>query len=200
MHRTRVKEANDAVMSKQGQPDILKNTLSRQSIIAIIKYLLSLEYEYIIGGILTSVLMIMLFINVIGRYFFNYSFAVTEDLSRFAFVWIVYIGAIVAARYGIHFRVKVQLLLLPEKTRKYVLLLADLIWFSLCILVVFYGVQVIADMFKYPMKSATVKINVVYAWAIVPIAFSLMAIRLAYRRYYEFREDMRKEKDVIAQK
>ena len=182
----------DETIAERGKP-------SQRSFLNTFMHWASLEYEYFIAGVLVSALVVMLFANVIARYFFSYSIAVVEDLSRFSFVWVVYIGAVVAARYGIHFRVRVQLLLLPEGMRKYMLLFADVIWFGLCILVVYYGVQVIADMFQYPMISATLKINVAYAWTIIPIAFSIMAIRLAYRRYYELRQERNKEKDVIAQ-
>ena len=44
----------------------------------------------------------MVFGNVVLRYAFNSGIAVSEELSRFFFVWLTFIGAIVAMRDGAH--------------------------------------------------------------------------------------------------
>lgn len=44
----------------------------------------------------------MVFGNVVLRYVFNSGIVVSEELSRFFFVWLTFIGAIVAMREGSH--------------------------------------------------------------------------------------------------
>ena len=47
-------------------------------------------------------MVLMVFGNVVLRYVFNSGITVSEELSRFFFVWLTFIGAIVAARDGAH--------------------------------------------------------------------------------------------------
>jgi TRAP-type C4-dicarboxylate transport system permease small subunit len=44
----------------------------------------------------------MVFGNVVLRYAFNSGISVSEEMSRFCFVWLTFIGAIVAMRDGAH--------------------------------------------------------------------------------------------------
>ena len=47
-------------------------------------------------------MVVMVFGNVVLRYAFNSGITVSEELSRFFFVWLTFIGAIVAMRDGAH--------------------------------------------------------------------------------------------------
>jgi len=47
-------------------------------------------------------MVVMVFGNVVLRYAFNSGITVSEELSRFFFVWLTFIGAIVAMRDGSH--------------------------------------------------------------------------------------------------
>jgi TRAP-type C4-dicarboxylate transport system permease small subunit len=47
-------------------------------------------------------MVVMVFGNVVLRYGFNSSIAISEELSRWLFVWLTFIGAIVAVRRRLH--------------------------------------------------------------------------------------------------
>lgn len=47
-------------------------------------------------------MVLMVFGNVVLRYVFNSGIVVSEELSRFFFVWLTFVGAIVAMREGTH--------------------------------------------------------------------------------------------------
>ena len=47
-------------------------------------------------------MVVMVFGNVVLRYAFNSGISVSEEMSRFCFVWLTFIGAIVAMRDGTH--------------------------------------------------------------------------------------------------
>jgi TRAP-type transport system small permease protein len=53
--------------------------------------------ELLIAGLL-AVMVVMVFGNVVLRYVFNSGIAVSEELSRWCFVWMTFIGAIVALK------------------------------------------------------------------------------------------------------
>ena len=49
-----------------------------------------------------AVMVVLVFGNVIMRYGFNSSITVSEELSRWLFVWLTFLGAIVAMKEGAH--------------------------------------------------------------------------------------------------
>ncbi|WP_232834663.1 TRAP transporter small permease [Rhodoferax ferrireducens] len=57
--------------------------------------------EAVLAGLLLG-MVLMVFGNVVLRYAFNSGIVMSEELSRFFFVWLTFIGAIVAMRDGTH--------------------------------------------------------------------------------------------------
>ena len=53
-------------------------------------------------AVMLGLMVIMVFGNVVLRYGFNSGIVVSEELSRFLFVWLTFIGAIVAMRENTH--------------------------------------------------------------------------------------------------
>ncbi len=52
--------------------------------------------------LLLAAMVVMVFGNVVLRYVFNSGITVSEELSRWAFVWLTFLGAIVALRENAH--------------------------------------------------------------------------------------------------
>ena len=52
--------------------------------------------------IMLSLMIIMVFGNVVLRYGFNSGLISSEELSRFLFIWVTFLGAIVAMRDNAH--------------------------------------------------------------------------------------------------
>jgi len=53
-------------------------------------------------GLMMLVMFILVFINVVGRYGFNVSYAPAEEISTFLMIWVAYLGAGLALREGRH--------------------------------------------------------------------------------------------------
>ena len=69
-------------------------------------YFMDKVFELIaVLGIITMVSLV--FFNAVLRYFFAASLPATEELSRFAFIWICNVGIIVAARANAHVSVNI---------------------------------------------------------------------------------------------
>lgn len=56
---------------------------------------------YLIAAML-AVMVVLVFGNVVMRYVFNSGFTVSEELSRWLFVWLTFLGAVVALRDNAH--------------------------------------------------------------------------------------------------
>lgn len=64
------------------------------------------------------VMVVLVFINVVMRYGFGKGLAVSDELSRYCFVWLVFLGAIVAMRQHAHLGMDTVVRRLPPVGQK----------------------------------------------------------------------------------
>jgi TRAP-type transport system small permease protein len=65
-----------------------------------------------------AVMLVMVFGNVVLRLFFNTGIDLSEEIPRFAFVWMTFLGAIVGMRRRAHLGVDIVVQLLPVLGRR----------------------------------------------------------------------------------
>ena len=60
--------------------------------------------ELLIVGFMVAmvVMVVMVFGNVVLRYFFNSGISVSDEMSRYCFVWLTYVGVMVAIFFDAH--------------------------------------------------------------------------------------------------
>jgi TRAP-type C4-dicarboxylate transport system permease small subunit len=112
-------------------------------------------------AVMAVALMIMValvFGNVVLRYLFNSSITVSEELSRWLFVWITFMGAVVALREHAHLGTDVLVSRLPPLGKKICFALSHVAMLYVCYLVFKGGVQqtrinmdVLAPSTQWPM-------------------------------------------------
>lgn len=76
------------------------------------KYIMHAMHVVIVVSL--ALMVIMVFSNVVLRYAFNSGITFTEELSRFLFLWLIFIGAIVAMKEGAHLGVDSLLVRVPR--------------------------------------------------------------------------------------
>lgn len=101
-----------------------------------------------------AAMVVMVFGNVVLRYGFNSGIVVSEELSRFCFIWLTYIGAMVAAREGGHLGVDTLLKWLPVGGRKACLFLSES-GMLLCNVLFFVGTWKMHDLQVTNVSSVT---------------------------------------------
>jgi TRAP-type transport system small permease protein len=89
-----------------------------------------LEHFLVVG---LSVMGLMVFANVVLRYVFDTGIAVTEEVSRFIFVWLTFVGATVAMFEGLHLGVDAVINALPTPMRTVCQVIARLLMLSCCV-------------------------------------------------------------------
>ncbi len=78
---------------------------------------------------------VMVFANVVLRYGFGSGIDISEELSRFFFVWLIFLGAIVAMRHNMHMGFDLVVTTVPEPVRRVLLTLANGLVLAVCIMV-----------------------------------------------------------------
>lgn len=93
------------------------------------------------------VMLVMVFGNVILRLFFNTGIDLSEEIPRFAFVWMTFLGAIVGMRKRAHLGVDILVLALPVLGRKVCWALSQAVMLLCCMYIV-YGTWLQHDIIK----------------------------------------------------
>jgi TRAP-type C4-dicarboxylate transport system permease small subunit len=80
--------------------------------------------EFLVVAALVA-MVIMVFGNVVLRYAFNSGILVSEEMSRYCFIWLTYIGAMIAMREREHLGVDTLVKHLPRAGKKACLFLSE---------------------------------------------------------------------------
>lgn len=75
--------------------------------------------------VLLSAMVVMVFGNVVLRYGFNSGISVSEELSRWAFVWLTFLGATVALRERQHLGLDSLIMALPRGGKRLCLIVSQ---------------------------------------------------------------------------
>ncbi len=79
-----------------------------------------------------AVMVVLVFGNVIMRYGFNSGITVSEELSRWLFVWLTFLGAIVAMRDGAHLGSDTLISRMPLPVKKLFFVAGHLLMLFVC--------------------------------------------------------------------
>lgn len=82
--------------------------------------------EAIIGLIL-AVMVVLVFGNVVLRYGFNSGITISEEASRYLFIWLTFIGAVIAIHEHAHLGVDSLVRALPRKGKLFCVVVSDLL-------------------------------------------------------------------------
>ncbi len=128
--------------------------------------------------ILIATMVFALTLQVFMRFVLSSSLAWTEELSRYSFIWSVYMGGVLAVKHTQHVRITAQFLVLPPKARVALLMFTDTLWMIANFFIAYQSVLVLGDAFEFPEVSPTLGIVKGYVEAMLPACFLLMNLRL----------------------
>ncbi|GHV50008.1 hypothetical protein FACS1894168_0570 [Deltaproteobacteria bacterium] len=144
------------------------------------------NFERYLSIALIGVMVACLMAQVGARILWGGSIAWAEELSRYCFIWAVYVGAAMAAQKAAHVRVFAHLMLAPVKVRLRFRILADSIWIIFNLFLAFVCTGLVLKSIQFPETSPTLGLTVGYLEAVIPLSALLMAWRTIefYIRHY----------------
>ena len=124
---------------------------------------------------------VIAFVNVLSRYFINFSIGATEEITINLFVWMTVVGTGIAFERGAQLGMVTFFNLFPLKIRKYLVIFSALLGAGLFVLVGIYMIQAIYDEITlFQASSASLGIPVWVYYAGVPL-LSVFVFRGIYR-------------------
>ena len=130
--------------------------------------------EEVIAGALLVLMTVTTIANVIARYCFNSPLSWAEELARYTFIWVVFLGAAVCTKQGRHIVIDGLMLSLPERLRAGILAGVDVLTIATMAALVYYG-WVLTLFTTQPTSTLKVPMSVVYV--VVPLSALSIALR-----------------------
>ena len=137
------------------------------------------KLEVSICVILMVIMAVLLNVQVFMRYVMRSSLSWTEELARYVFIWLVYIGISYGAKISKHLRMEAGLDLFPKKWRPFVLLAADAFFFCFAVYISYRGWDVVQRQIRLGQISPAMGIPMWIVYAAPMVGFALTAVRVA---------------------
>ncbi|HKL43604.1 MAG TPA: TRAP transporter small permease [Clostridia bacterium] len=151
------------------------------------KYLDKLEENILV--ILVSAMTFVVLLQVANRFIINAQMQWTGELSRFLFVWNVFIAASYGVRENAHIGVKAIVNYLPEHVSKICENLVYIICLIFSILVIYFGFSVIIRQTQLGQSSPALRIPMGLPYLGVPLGFTFISLRFIQKLYGNIRSD-----------
>jgi TRAP-type C4-dicarboxylate transport system permease small subunit len=151
--------------------------------------------EYFVVWTLAG-MVILVFAQVVMRYVFSYSLSWSEELSRYVFLWLSWVGASYAVKEGSHFRVEMFANLMKGKHRRRFEIAILVVWFIFSFFLTLIGTQLVLFLLDTHQVSAAMRMPMAVPYASVPVSCLLMCARLVIEIRGILRGGEIKEKDV----
>lgn len=128
--------------------------------------------------ILYCFIVYVIFIEVVRRFVLLYSSVWGEETARYAFIYLVWIGAAAAVRERAHIRIDVLMHYLPPRGVALLYLLGDVLTGVLACFAIYWSLDPVLISIKF--GNVTDGLRIVRAWFLVavPLGFSLVMLRL----------------------
>ncbi|MGM8211912.1 TRAP transporter small permease [Virgibacillus sp. W0430] len=134
--------------------------------------------EEMFVGISIMGVTLLLFVNIILRYFFSAGITWAEELIRYVIIWITFLGSAICFRRGIHVGIDLLMDYLPKSGKKIVQLLIYFISILFMLLLIKYGFELVAFSMNTSQVSPALQVPMYWVYLAIPIGAILSLFHL----------------------
>ena len=128
----------------------------------------------------------VIFYQVIMRYVFNNSSSWSEELGKFLFVWISWLGISIGARRTEHIKIAILVDRMPFAAAHVTNMLTEAIVIVISAITAYYAYTLVLS--QYSVHFAAIKISMSWGYLSVLVGCALMAVRSVFAIYVAWRE------------
>lgn len=125
--------------------------------------------------LLMSLMVVIVFANVIARYYLSASLAWSEEVARFMLIWLVFIGAVLAYVNDEHLGLDIIVQLFPRRIRYGLAVVADLLIMVAIYLVIHGGAVLMRDSWEWGSPATDTPYG--YVYTVVPACGILLLLQ-----------------------
>ena len=134
--------------------------------------------EEVLLVVFSVIMVTAIFMQVFMRYVLGSSLAWSEELARYCFIWLVYLGISYGVKKQRHIKVDVVLILLKDKWKVVLNIIANLIFLAFAIFVIVYGYSIASRLLAFGQTSPALQLPMGLVYLATPIGMGLTAFRL----------------------
>lgn len=123
-----------------------------------------------------ALMVFFIFLQIIMRFVFNRSLVWSEELGKFIFVWISWLGISIGERRNEHIKITLIVDKLPPKWQKVFEIIAYLILAAIIVVTLYYAVVMVQ--FQMRVKYAGIKISTSWGYLSLVLGCGFMLLRL----------------------
>lgn len=123
-------------------------------------------------------LVLTMAIEVLRREVFSYSSIWGEEIVRYSFIYLAWIGAAAAVKERAHIRIDVIMHYLGPRMKALLYIFGDLVMFAVAAIALYWSWEAVHVSWKFGSVSHGLRISMVWFLLAVPIGFALMILRL----------------------
>ena len=125
---------------------------------------------------LLFLMVVLVSISVTLRYVFSTGLVWSEELVRYTYIWLIFLGSVTAIRQNAHIGLDLLTEALPLPLRRWVYCVGDVLVMAFLLVQTYYGVVLILK--TQGMLSATMRIPMAWVYWIFPLSGVLMVVQM----------------------
>ena len=119
-----------------------------------------------------------MFIEVVRREVFSYSSIWGEEIVRYSFIYLAWIGAAAAVKERGHIRIDVLMNYVGPKVKALLYIFGDIVMFGVAIIAVYWSFEAVHVSYEFGSVTHGLRVSQVWFLSAVPIGFALVILRL----------------------
>jgi TRAP-type C4-dicarboxylate transport system permease small subunit len=125
-----------------------------------------------------TMLVVTMSVEVVRREIFAYSSIWGEEVVRYAFIYLAWIGAAAAVRERAHIRIDVLFHYVPARVKSLLYIFGDLVMMVVAVFALYWSFEMVGVAWKFQSVSHGLRVPMVWFLAAVPVGFGIMMFRL----------------------
>lgn len=131
---------------------------------------------------------IVLFVNIILRYFFSANTSWAEEFIRYAMIWIAFIGSSICFRRGIHVGIDLLMNYFSGKGRIALQIYINLISIVFMAFLIKFGIDLVLFSVDTGQITPSLRIKTFWIYLAIPLGALLSLIHILHGTYLTMRE------------
>lgn len=125
-----------------------------------------------------TMLVVTMAVEVVRREVFSYSSIWGEEIVRYSFIYLAWIGAAAAVHERGHIRIDVIFNYVSPRVKALLYIFGDLVMLAMAILAFWWSFETVSVSWKFGSVSHGLRVSMVWFLMAVPLGFGLMMLRL----------------------
>ena len=125
-----------------------------------------------------TTIVVTITMEVIRRFVLSYSSIWGEEIARYAFIYLVWIGASAAVRERAHIRIDVLFHYVSERVQAMLYLFAEVLTLIVAVIALYWSLETVFTSIRFGSVTHGLRISQAWFTAAVPLGFSMMVFRL----------------------